>query len=100
MSQPYDAIRLHEEDNVATLVRAVEAGLTIRIAGPAGEERLLVGEAIPLCHKVSVLPIASGERVRKYGQAIGSASQPIQAGRHVHVHNMRSDKAKHLPSPA
>ena len=100
MSQPYDAIRLHPEDNVATLVRAVEAGSTISVAGPAGEQRLLVGDAIPLCHKVAIAPIASGECVRKYGQAIGSALGPIQAGQHVHVHNMRSDKAKHRSSPA
>jgi len=42
---------------------------------------------IPAMHKVAVCPVAQGERVRKYNQTIGLASQPISAGEHVHVHN-------------
>jgi altronate hydrolase len=32
--------------------------------------------------------IAPGEAVRRYGQVIGFASQPIRAGQHVHTRNL------------
>lgn len=99
MGNRYDAIRLHESDNVATLVRAIEAGAAIRIAGPGGVTQVVAGEAIPLCHKVALVAIPVGERIVKYGQPIGSAVAAIATGRHVHVHNMHSDKARTGRSP-
>ncbi len=42
-------------------------------------------------HKVAVAAIAPGEKVYKYGCPIGSATCPIEVGRHVHVHNLKSD---------
>jgi hypothetical protein len=32
--------------------------------------------------------VAAGAVVRKYGQPIGIATQPIRAGEHVHSHNL------------
>jgi altronate hydrolase len=32
--------------------------------------------------------IAAGETVRRYGQVIGRAKKPIEAGRHIHTHNL------------
>jgi hypothetical protein len=32
--------------------------------------------------------------VRKYGEAIGAAREPIAAGAHVHVHNLVSLRAR------
>ena len=44
-------------------------------------------QRIPFGHKVAIQPIAKGEPVRKFGQIIGFASQPIAAGDWVHEHN-------------
>jgi len=44
---------------------------------------------IPFGHKVALRPIAQGEPVFKYGVAIGTATQAIAEGEHVHVHNCR-----------
>jgi len=44
---------------------------------------------------VAIRPIGPGEKVLKYGCPIGSATEPIQPGQHVHTHNLRSD---YLPS--
>ena len=38
-------------------------------------------------HKFATAPIAVGEPIRKFGQIIGFASQPIAPGQWVHVHN-------------
>lgn len=88
-----DAIVLHEADNVATLLRAVQAGETLRVAWPGGESRTLVArEAAALCHKLALGPLDAGDEVRKYGAPIGRMHEAVATGRHVHVHNMRSQK--------
>ncbi len=46
---------------------------------------------VPTGHKIARRPIATGEKVVKYGAAIGSARAPIAAGDYVHTHNLRSD---------
>ncbi len=89
-----DAIRLTPEDNVATVLRTVRAGELLQVRYGESVVEVLAQEPIPLCHKVSLAPIASGAAVVKYGQKIGESLAPIAEGRHVHVHNMRSARAK------
>lgn len=43
---------------------------------------------IPAEHKVALRAVPKGQAVRRYGQIIGFASQDIQPGQHVHVHNL------------
>lgn len=83
-------MRLSPGDNVATALRAIAAGEEVRLAGG---ETVVALDAVPLCHKVALRPIAPGEPVLKYGHAIGDATAAIEPGRHVHVHNMRSARA-------
>jgi hypothetical protein len=45
---------------------------------------------IPRGHKIARRAIAVGEKVVKYGAPIGLATQPIQPGQHVHLHNVKS----------
>jgi len=89
-----DAIRLSPDDNVATVLRAVRSGDKLRVRCAEGMTEVEAQEAIPLCHKVSLGPIAAGAAVVKYGQKIGVTVAPIPTGRHVHVHNMRSARAR------
>ncbi len=44
-------------------------------------------ERIPAGHKVAVRALAPGDEIRRYGQIIGFATQPIAPGGHVHVQN-------------
>ena len=41
-------------------------------------------------HKYAVRPIKKGDKVIKYGQVIGIATEDIGVGGHVHSHNMRT----------
>jgi altronate hydrolase len=52
------------------------------------EGRIIARDAVPAGHKIALKPMACGEPVLKYGQVIGVASRDIQAGEHVHVHNV------------
>ncbi len=42
-------------------------------------------------HKVALCEIAAGEKVRRNNVAIGSATEDVAAGEHVHLHNLKSD---------
>ena len=92
-----DAIRLRPEDNVATMLRAVAEGEAVRVRGGDEVTTLVAQDAIPLCHKISLAPIARGHPVVKYGQSIGDATAPVAAGQHVHIHNLRSARARGAP---
>ncbi|HWB86411.1 MAG TPA: altronate dehydratase family protein [Bryobacteraceae bacterium] len=78
------AIHLHPADNVAVARVPISTGMELRI----GAVRVVTLDAIPPGHKVALRPIAPGEMVVRYGQSIGPALTPIEAGRHVHTHNL------------
>ena len=82
---------LHPEDNIFVARRSLDADETIAV-----DDRVVrIAAAVPLGHKVARFALAPGTRIVKYGAAIGSATGHIQAGEHVHLHNMKSD---YLPS--
>lgn len=80
-------IHLSPSDNIVVLVRSVEAGGQVLIGG----QEYSLPEALALGHKLACRDIACGEKILKYGAPIGSATRPIAAGEHVHLHNMKSD---------
>jgi altronate hydrolase len=45
-------------------------------------------DPIPTGHKIALWDIAEGGVVERYGQVIGRAKMPIDAGRHIHTHNL------------
>ncbi|MEO6300895.1 MAG: altronate dehydratase family protein [Paracoccaceae bacterium] len=53
-------------------------------------------QAVPRGHKIATKAILVGERVIRYGQIIGVATQPIAAGEHIHSHNLGMDPAHEL----
>ncbi len=42
-------------------------------------------------HKIALTGIRAGENIIKYGLPIGRATRDIQAGEHVHTHNMKTN---------
>jgi altronate dehydratase small subunit len=89
-----DALAIKKQDNVATAIRDIEQGQ--RAVVGIDEETLTVpvGQAIPFGHKLALRGIQCGEEVLKYGTVIGRATQNIQAGEHVHVHNVASTRGR------
>lgn len=78
------ALRLHANDHVAVLKRAVKAGTEI-VGGPAD---ITTSRDVPPGHKIALCGVRDGEPVRKYGQIIGFAQGNIRPGDHVHTHNL------------
>ncbi|PZP23875.1 UxaA family hydrolase [Pseudomonas kuykendallii] len=75
-------IRLNPLDDVLVARQPLTEGLHLT------HENVTVRQAIPAGHKIATRHIAKGEPLRRYGQIIGFASQPIEPGEHVHVHNV------------
>ena len=80
--QPIRVIRLHPLDDVVIALDQLISGTRIESEG------VTVSGLIPPGHKIATRVIDSGAPVRRYGQIIGFASQPIRAGQHVHTHNL------------
>ncbi len=81
-------LHLAPTDQIAVALRDIAAGEPLAL----GDGRQAIAAAdIPFGFKVAIQPIAAGEKVFKYRVPIGSASQAIDAGEMVHVHNLRSD---------
>ena len=89
-----DALALHEDDDVATALRALWPGETARVRRGAAEFDVAVAEPIPLCHKLALRALAPGEGVRKYGEVIGEMTRAVPQGCLVHVHNLASRRAR------
>ncbi|WNC92664.1 altronate dehydratase family protein [Paraburkholderia sp. FT54] len=81
MSSQSPVIRLHPDDNVVISRRQL-------IPGNRLEADVVAADLVPAGHKVATRPLAAGEPVRRYGQIIGVTTQPVDSGRHVHVHNL------------
>jgi hypothetical protein len=81
---------ISDRDNVATALEALEPGRTLDIRGSA----VIVRDAIQRGHKIALTHIAAGTPVVKYGSSIGTASVDIEAGSHVHTHNVASTRGR------
>jgi arabinonate dehydratase len=78
------AVHLHPTDTIAIARVPIPAGAELRIDGV----HVVTRDPIPAGHKVALRNIPSGEMVLRYGQAIGRARGPIEAGEHIHTHNL------------
>ena len=80
-------ILIHRDDNVAIARSSLVPGQSLDV-----ENRSVVVKGfIPAGHKVAVHRIAAGSPVVRYGEPIGLAVRAIEAGDHVHTHNLNFD---------
>ena len=76
------------QDNVATAVESLATGTKVIFNVGDQEMYLTVMQDIPFGHKFAIRNIIKGEEIIKYGSPIGAAERNIEAGEHVHVHNI------------
>jgi len=75
-------IRLHANDNVLIAKQPLALGSTI------SELDLRIRAQVPGGHKIAAYRIPAGTPIRKYDTVIGIAARDIEAGEHVHTHNV------------
>ena len=75
-------IRLHANDNVLIARRALALGQELPEFG------LRLRAQVPAGHKIAACRIAAGDAVKKYDTVIGIAARDVEAGEHLHAHNV------------
>ncbi|NGP45447.1 UxaA family hydrolase [Bacillaceae bacterium SIJ1] len=87
-------IVMDDKDHVATALKEIQAGETIQVV--RGGEMLSIQalDSIPSGHKIALEQISAGQHVLKYGEAIGAATEGIEKGAHVHVHNIEGIRGR------
>ena len=80
-------IRLSESDNVLVVCNNLKKGEVLHY----GKLSYSITEDILLGHKIAFKTIKKGEKIIKFNMSIGSATKDIDAGEHIHLHNIKSD---------
>jgi altronate dehydratase small subunit len=75
------------QDNCLIAAARLEAGEVVLIEG----ERTTLRKTIELGHKLARRALKAGDKVLRYGAIIGHASVDVEAGEHLHTHNLESD---------
>ncbi len=86
------ALVINKKDNVATALENLKEGeeINISIKDKGEVRRVKLRQQIPFGHKLAIEKIEKGQAVIKYGEEIGRATQDIEIGQHVHIHNVES----------
>ena len=85
---------LNDADNVATSLAPLDAQSRIEVTLNGESRTVTVLDPIPFGHKLAIRKMAPGDEVLKYGEVIGRASEAIEPGRWVHIHNVESARAR------
>jgi len=83
-----------KKDSVGVAVVDVRAGQTLEGRSLETNETLTAKALmdIPLGHKIALRDLKMNDTVIKYGCDIGRIVQPVKAGEHVHVHNLKTKR--------
>ena len=84
------ALRMTPADNVVTALDDLEAGHQLSVE----DDTVELVDDVPFGHKFALGPIEAGEEITKYGYVIGRATEAIEPGTWVHVHNVESTRGR------
>lgn len=85
-----NAMIIDEKDNVAVVIESIQRGTAVTFKAAGEVKEVQAKEDIMIYHKIAIRSIRKGEPVVKYGEHIGIGACDIEAGEHVHVHNVES----------
>ena len=80
-------MRINPADNVLVVKNNIVAGDEEQL----GDIKITFVKPLAFGHKIAAKNISKGEKVIKFGVPIGSATEDISIGSHVHLHNLKSD---------
>jgi altronate dehydratase small subunit len=88
------ALIINKKDNVATALKHLAKADRIHLKFEDRAVEVILSQAIPFGHKFALSNIDRGGAVVKYGEKIGTASEVINKGDHVHLHNMEGFRGR------
>lgn len=88
--RPATLLRLSPKDNVAVANGPLARGGTVDVGGTP----ITISRDVSLGAKIAIVPLKQGEKIIKWGAPIGSLTQDVAPGDHIHTHNLQSDYIK------
>jgi len=88
------AVILSPKDNVATALADLKAGDTLELKVSDKDLTIKLTAPVSFGHKFSLEKVDPGASIIKYGEVIGVATDNIQPGDYVHVHNVASARGR------
>ena len=82
---------INDKDNVITALADIVTNEEVKVRRKGEEMIYRCNQDIPFGHKIAIEDLKKGEKIIKYGEPIGSATQDIKKGDWVHTHNVRDD---------
>ncbi len=79
-------LKIHPDDTVVVALKSIISGSVIDADGLS----IQISKDIPTGHKIAIKNMYKGDSVIKYGMPIGTATQDVRSGDHVHVHNLKT----------
>ena len=94
MAAPHFLVHNAKDTVGVVVVEGVKAGSTLTgwVMESDATIKVKALDPIPLGHKLALANIKKGDTIVKYGHDIGRALAAIGAGRHAHVHNMKTKR--------
>ncbi|OHC82648.1 MAG: flagellar biosynthesis protein FlgA [Rhodospirillales bacterium RIFCSPLOWO2_12_FULL_67_15] len=94
MAAPHFLVHNAKDTVGVVVVEGVKAGSTLTgwVMESDATIKVKALDPIPLGHKLALKNIKKGDTIVKYGHDIGRALAAIGAGRHAHVHNMKTKR--------
>ncbi len=80
-------LKINPADNVCVALLPLTEGQVLNVDG----QDITIKNPVETGHKFAIRTIQEGENVIKYGYPIGHALMTIQAGEHVHTHNIKTN---------
>ncbi len=84
--------KINKQDTVAVALSALKKGDTLKIENA----QITLCNNIPAGHKFALSFIKKDEQIIKYGHKIGYATQDINIGEHVHIHNLKTSLSDNI----
>ncbi|MBY8988552.1 MAG: UxaA family hydrolase [Candidatus Lokiarchaeota archaeon] len=85
-------IIMSSNDNCATALEDIPKHAQLHI----NENIIVLNNIILLGHKFALNDIRKGDKIKKYGQPIGFATEDIKKGDWIHTHNLSSQYLKEV----
>lgn len=82
-------IVISPDDTVGVVIKEAAVGDTLVSSDGRSIE---AKTAIPKNHKIALTDMETGDRVVKYGEVIGIATERIEKGTWIHTHNLTAEE--------
>ena len=94
MGIPHLLVHAHDDNVGVVVVEGLKAGTTMLAVVTADNSSFEIEAKadIPIGHKVALKDVASGDVAVKYGEDIGRFKADVKKGKHVHVHNLKTNR--------